>query len=164
MKNTRTSSVMLLFIIGVLLVTNIAMLFWFVLPTAKSAENVTKIETNDSGMAPILRKDVGFSQEQIKAYQNIRSEQRQEVRQLFRNIRAAKEKFYDQISQNNVPDSLKNLLADSIAYHQKNLDQHMFQYFEKIRSLSTPEQLPRFDTAIRKVVQKMINGRNRSKK
>lgn len=165
MNRSTASSKMLIIIIGVLLLTNIAMLFLFVLPSGRRGHS-DRDAIADSGMAPVLRNEVGFNDEQVNAYKDLRQSNRTEMKQLFKNLRKAKENFYYSIYLPGVSDSILMARADSIAISQKELDLHMYKYFENIRGIATPDQIPKYDTAIKKVLTKMIGrqGRDRSQK
>ena len=165
MRTNTNSSKLLLFIIGILLLTNIAMIFLFVLPV-RSDKMHHRPSFSDSGMAPVLRNEVGFTSDQIKAYEVLRANQREDVEQLFKDLRKSKEDFYNGIYSTNKNDSISEVLADSIAISQKELDIHMYHYFTQIRKIATPQQLPQFDSSLKKVLTRMIGrpGRSRTKK
>lgn len=165
MRTNTNSSKLLIFIIGVLLLTNIAMIFLFVLP-ARSDKMHHRPSFSDSGMAPVLRNEVGFTAEQIKTYETLRANQRNDLKQLFIDLRKSRENFYNGIYTMNGDDSLTGVRADSIAFNQKQLDIHMYHYFTQIRNLATPQQLPQFDSSLKKVLSRMIGkpGRSKSRK
>lgn len=162
MRTNTNSSKLLIFIIGVLLLTNIAMIFLFVVP-ARSDKMHHRPSFSDSGMAPVLRNEVGFTAEQIKAYETLRAGQRADVKQLFKDLRKSKENFYNGIYSTNENDSITESRADSIAINQKELDIHMYHYFTQIRKIATPAQLPQFDSSLKKVLTRMIGRSGRSK-
>ena len=88
----------------------------------------------------------------------LRSRQRATGRPLFDSLRISKEKFYALLEQSTVSDSIMHNYADKIAMSQKQLDLQMFNYFQQVRKLCTPQQLPQFDSLIKKTVIKMIGG------
>lgn len=141
---TKTKS--LITIIIFLLITNFAMLIFFIL--------LSKPGLN--GMYISLQNEVGFSKEQLDKYQLLRKEQMEKVRPLFNEVRNAKKDFFGLIYSSNVPDSLLKADADSIAQKQKILDLQMFTYFKNIRNICTPDQTQKFDSVIKKVVVRMV--------
>ena len=88
----------------------------------------------------------------------LRSRQRATGRPLFDSLRISKEKFYALLEQSTVSDSIMNNYADKIAMSQKQLDLQMFSYFQDVRKICTPQQIPLFDSVIKKTVMKMIGG------
>lgn len=155
--NNSTKIKSLITIIVFLLITNIAMLIFF-LATSRPVD--TKQKNRDfNGMYNSLQSDVGFTKDQLDQYQALRKEQRDKVRPLFNDLRNAKKDFYKLIYSSTNSDSLINADADSIAQRQKDLDMQMFRYFKNIRNICTPEQLPKFDTTITKEIGRMVGGR-----
>ena len=61
----------LLIIIGVLLITNIAMLVYF-LSDKKSAKPAEQAKDNRTGVAEMLQEDVGFTDDQIAKYKTLK--------------------------------------------------------------------------------------------
>lgn len=144
-------------IIIFLLITNIAMLIFFL--TASKPADTREKNRDFNGMYNSLQSEVGFTKDQLDQYQVLRKEQRDKVRPLFNELRNAKKDFYKLIYSSANSDSLINADADSIARKQKDLDMQMFRYFKNIRSICTPEQLPKFDTTVTKEIGRMVGGR-----
>lgn len=140
-------------IIIFLLITNIAMLIFFI----ASNKQVKKSNHESSGMYNALQTEVGFTKDQLTKYQELRKEQIQKVKPLFNEVRTAKKDFYALIYLPDITDSLVNADADSIAQKQKTLDLQMFSYFKTVRNLCTPGQTEKFDTTLKKEVARMIS-------
>lgn len=151
MTKTRPLVTIIIF----LLITNVAMLVFFIMN--KPPDNrPKKRDMGSSGMSNSLEKEVGFSKDQLAQYQLLRKEQLEKVRPLFGELRTAKKDFYELLYSSAVSDSLITADADSIAQKQKNLDIQMFRYFKSIRDICAPEQLQGFDSTIKKVVIRMV--------
>lgn len=159
-SNKKTTS--LITIIIFLLITNIGMLVFFVLQ-GNPANRREKIHEN-RGMYNSLKNDVGFSNEQLTQYKNLREQQIKKVHPLFNEVREAKRNFYGLVVSKNAGDSLLNADADSIAQKQKNLDLQMFGYFKKVRSICTPDQTQKYDSLVQKVVERMIGHPGKPRK
>ena len=141
----------LIFIIAVLLLTNIAVLgyfLWFKKPSRQEGPGHGGIET-------ALRKDVGFNDQQIAQYKLLKEEQWKNFRPMFDNMRKAKDSLFSLLSNENINDSLINITADVIAQRQKEIDLRMFNHFRQIRALCTPNQLPKYDSLIQRMMKKM---------
>jgi periplasmic protein CpxP/Spy len=151
----------LVIIIVFLLVTNVAMLIFFM----AISKPIDKRSSGRFGntLYNEMQNNVGFSKDQLDQYQSLRTENRSAVKPLFENVSKAKENFYNLLYNENAPDSLINSYADSIAQSQRILDLQMLRHFKKVRSLCTTDQLPKFDTAIKKVVMRMISRPGKGK-
>ncbi|MCO6497712.1 MAG: hypothetical protein J5I50_08640 [Chitinophagaceae bacterium] len=151
----KSSNKILLLIIGALLITNLVMLFLYVLKP-KNQHFEGRFRGQDSGLVPVLRDKVGFDEQQIADYLELRSRQRQRTSETYSGMTEVKERFYFSIFDNQIPDSLINNIADSIANKQKKVDLGMRNYFIEIRGLCKTEQQPAFDSAFKRVIYRMI--------
>lgn len=151
----------LISIIIFLLVTNFAMLLFFII-LDKPADRRSKDRT-ENGMSNSLKQDVGFSNDQLDQYQALRTLQRKNVKPLFDKVRKSKIDFYELLYLQNVSDSTLAADADSIAQTQKELDLQMFNHFKKIRNICTADQLEKFDSTIKKVIIRMTGRPGKGK-
>ncbi len=151
MSTTRNRN--LLIIIGVLLLTNIAVLAYFLTP--KKASGAAQSEQRDrSGVADQLQKEVGFNDEQLAQYKLLKEKQRQTLKPMFDDMRKAKDSLFRLLSFE-VSDSVMNNAANVIAQKQKALDLQTLTYFKQVRALCTPEQQPKYDSLILRMFKKM---------
>jgi Spy/CpxP family protein refolding chaperone len=149
-KKTKSLITIIIF----LLITNIAMLVFFVMQGKPAERRQRNHESN--GMYNSLKNDVGFSDAQLDQYKQMREEQMKKVHPMFDEVRAAKKDFYGLMNSTQISDSLVNADADSIAQKQKHLDLQMFGYFKNVRAICTDAQKPKFDSLMKKVVMRMI--------
>ena len=155
MKPNKKYKALVGFIILLILI-DVILLIFFILRQSPSEKEVHSRDQN--GMATVLEKEVGFNQDQVAQYLQLRSEQRASGKPLFDSLRKAKESFYALLGQTSTADTLINSYAEKIAATQKQLDLQMFNYFQEVRKLCTPQQIPQFDSVIKKTVRKMIGG------
>jgi protein CpxP len=153
MMNPQTKNKSLVSIIVFLLITNIAMVIFFLVLNNPAQRNSRGKDQN--GMSGMLQKEVGFSNDQLNTYQSLRKAQLDSVHILFDEVRKAKIDFYNLLYTSNVPDSTLGMAADQIAVKQKTLDLHMFNHFKMVRSICTQDQLQKFDTTIKRVIVRM---------
>lgn len=151
--NPATKNKSLVSIIVFLLITNIAMLIFFLVMNNPKQKNFHTREEN--GMAGMLQKEVGFSKSQLDTYQSLRKNQLDTLHELFDELRKSKMDFYNLIYSSQVSDTSVSRAADAIADKQKLLDLHMFNHFKMVRNICTPDQLPKFDSTIQKVFIRM---------
>ena len=156
---TKTKS--LVFIIILLLLTNVALMVFFVLKEKPAKKQWTP---EQGAMYQALKNEVGFSGEQLKQYQELRMQHKENLKPHFNRVNGAKENFYNLLYLPFPSDSLLNAAADSIGSQQKLLDLEMFSSFQKIRNTCTPEQLPKFDSVIKKTVQRMTGRQGKFKR
>ncbi len=143
----------LISIIIFLLITNIAMLLFFLVLDRPARKGSLK---DSNGMADVLKNDVGFSQTQVDNYLSLRKNRYNTIHPLFEQLKKARYNFYDLVYAPQASDSLINSSADSIASKQKLLDMEMLTHFKNVRKLCTTDQLPKFDSTIKKVFVRMI--------
>jgi periplasmic protein CpxP/Spy len=155
-----TKNKSLVSIIIFLLITNIAMLVFFLVLNKPPQKAVRPRDQN--GMSGMLQKEVGFSKDQVDTYLSLRKSQMDTIHVLFDELRKSKMDFYDLIYSSQVSDSSLNKAADIIAERQKALDLYMFDHFKRVRNICTPDQLQKFDSTIKKVLIRMTskNGKD----
>lgn len=144
-------------IIIFLLISNITILIFFLCLSDGRKGFHGKEDRNT--VSVFLQKEIGFNKQQMDEYQKLRATHMQSVKPLFNDIRSAKESFYNLLYINNVADSTVNKAAAVIGEKQMVLDMQMFSLFKNVRNLCTPQELPKFDSLFKKVVEKMTGGR-----
>jgi hypothetical protein len=152
--NPATKNKSLVSIIVFLLITNIAMLVFFLLMNNPAQKNT---HPQGGGMSGMLEKEVGFSKDQLNTYQSLRKDQMDTIHALFDDLRKSKMDFYNLIYSPQVTDSTLNNAANVIGERQKKLDLEMFNHFKTVRKICAPDQLPKFDSTIQKVFVRMTS-------
>jgi len=143
---------LLLLIIGVLLVANIGLLYFFVI-NKKTPPRTPPISPKEKVIT-----EVGFNDEQAEIYDSLRSKQFKTMKPLFREITRSKEEFFSLIYQEGVSDSTLNSYAAKIGEKQMALDISTFHYFQSIKALCKEEQKPKMDSFIKQIVKRIINN------
>ena len=144
----------ILIIVGVLLLTNIAMLI-FVLSDKPRERRVRFFNKEWQGTAAFLEKKVGFTQEQLNAYQQLRARHWEKMKPLLMDMRNAKDSFYRLLYRPEVTDSLLYRAADSIGHKQEAIDLQTFRHFQEVRRLCDPGQQQKFESLIHQVIHRM---------
>jgi len=129
------------------------MLFFFLVLNNQGPRDMHQRDQN--GISGLLQKEVGFTKEQLDRYQELRKNRSDKVHLLFEDLRKAKTDFYNLMSTAKVSDSSVVKAAELIAEKQKTLDLQMFNHFQMVRNICTPDQLQKFDTTIKKVIIRM---------
>jgi periplasmic protein CpxP/Spy len=151
MSTTRNRN--LLIIIGVLLLTNVAVLVYFL--GQKRNSGMEQRERERSTVTEMLQDEVGFNEEQTAKYKELKDKQRERIRPMYDNMRKAKDSLFRLLSYPDTPDSLLNKAAEVIAQRQKELDIETFNHFKRVRTLCTPDQLPQYDSLVLRLLRKM---------
>jgi periplasmic protein CpxP/Spy len=141
-------------LIGILLLSNLALVAFFVFNRPEKKE--VRKEKPGSFMKEALKSEVGFDDQQMTQFEQMSGEHKQQMRPLFEDIGKTKENFYRLLTQPGTADSLLNNSAREIGDKQKHIDLKIFMHFQNIRQLCTPEQQPKFDSLIQRVVRKMV--------
>jgi Na+-transporting NADH:ubiquinone oxidoreductase subunit NqrC len=150
--NTTSTNRNLLVIIGVLLLTNIAVLVYFLWLKEPEKASANK---DKNGMSEMLKKDVGFNDQQLAQYKQLKDSQSNTIRPMFDDMRKVKDSLFRLLGTPNVSDSLLNKAADAIAQKQKALELQTFNHFRKLRGLCTAEQQPKYDSMVVRMFRKM---------
>ena len=146
----------LIFIITVLLLTNIAVLgyfLWYKKP-AGGHDDHGKVKPPPGIEAP-LQNEVGFSEDQLVQYRQMRDEQMNTIKPMFDDMRKTKDSLFRMMSIDGTTDSTVNATADAIAQKQKAIDLRMYNHFKRIRGLCKPDQLPKYDSLIQRMMKKI---------
>lgn len=144
----------LLFLVGILLLTNIMLLVFFV---GKKEPDRPRSGRSDrsSAVREFLKDSIGFNDQQLAQYDQLRQQNREAMKPLFEDLGNAKLSYYRYISQPNA-DSASHSAAAAIGEKQKTLDMAFFKHFRQIRGLCTAEQLPKYDSQVVNIIQKMV--------
>jgi protein CpxP len=148
----------LIFIIAVLLLTNIAVLSYFL--WFKNTDKPDRGGGKGPGIETPLQNEVGFNENQMAQYKQFREEQMKALKPMFEDMRKMKDSLFRMLSNENANDSVVNSIADGIAQKQKEMDLRMYNHFKRIRGLCTPDQLPKYDSVISRMMRKMGKPRN----
>jgi protein CpxP len=153
--STNSRNKNLLFIIAVLLLTNIAVLVYF-LALRKPGERRGGTSDRSRGLTEMLQKEVGFNENQVAQYETLKTAQRERIRPMFDEMRKAKDSLFRLMSDSTVSDSIINKAADAIAQKQRMLDLQAFNHFRRVRALCVnAEQQVKYDSAVLRMFRKM---------
>lgn len=107
------------------------------------------------GFTEKLKNDVGFTAQQMSIYEPRRDRFWASVRRQFDSIKDTKINFYHLMYDPSVPDSILELRADGIGEQQRNLDLFVVKHFKEIRKICTHEQLPKYDSLLPALIERM---------
>jgi protein CpxP len=146
----------LLVLVAILLITNIATLsiYWFKKPghdggAGRDASN------REKRMGQFMVDQMKFDANQEATYWKLRDSMIAIQKPVMDSIRNAKKRFFDLLNQPEATDSLLINRSNEIADLQKKLDIVTFRHFQKVRAICRPDQLQKFDTVIKEIVNRM---------
>lgn len=145
----------------VLLVSNIALIA-FVL---KGKEKKNSGPFGGKDPFAIMVEELNMTDQQQTAYKQLRDQHFQKVKPLFDSMRAAKTAFYSLIKEDDskINDSLVTVYTGRIGARQSEIDRLMFNHFRSVRKLFTAEQQPKFDSLVRRMLQRGKKDSSRKK-
>lgn len=131
-----------------LLLTNIALVV-FMLTGKKGGPGKQSQRPSTSEM---MAKELNMTEAQKTQHQQLREEHLKNIRPLFDSVRAAKTALYNLLKDPSVNDSLAAVYTRQISERQIAIEQLTFAHFKRVRNLFTPEQQPRFDEFVQKMM------------
>ena len=145
----------LLVLVAILFLTNIATLsiIWFKKPPPNNPMNDPG--RREKKMGQFMVDQMKFDTVQAAAYWKLRDSLVTIQRPVMDSIRNAKLSFFDLLNQPHINDSMLVARSNEIAYLQKRLDLLTFRHFQNVRALCRPDQLQKFDTVIKEIVNRM---------
>ncbi len=153
MINKQNRSKIFLAIIGILLVANIALVSFLIFK--KDDSRHYKRMDKKVMIANFLKNEIGFDTVQLQQYDTLSTRHADNMKRTMDSLRTAKENQFKELAAAGFSDSAMSLVAERSAITQKAMELRMFNHIRKIRQLSKPEQLPKFDS----LFGKMLNRR-----
>jgi protein CpxP len=146
----------LLVLVAILLLTNIATLsiYWLKKPDHDGGPGRNPGE-REKRMGQFMVDQMKFDAAQEAAYWKMRDSMMSIQKPVMDSIRSSKKRFFDLLNQPDATDSLLTARSNEIADLQKKLDIVTFRHFQKVRSICHPDQLEKFDTVIKEIVNRM---------
>lgn len=148
----KNSNKILSITVILLLLANIALVVMLV--TGKGFGHKPKTPRPDP--AEMMAKELGLNEQQKATHKLLKEEHMKTMKPLFDSLREAKMAFYMLTKEQELSDSLLNAYGQNITDLQVRIDKATFAHFKKVRAILTPEQQPKFDTLVKKM---MIKGR-----
>lgn len=148
--STQTKSKLYLLLIGILLITNIAMLFFFL---GKRGDDKKGYRGGDKSamMKEFLQKEIGFNAEQLQQYDTLSKLNKEKMKAEFDALKKNKEQQFKQLGTKGFNDSAITEAANQSAEKQKQIEFQMLNYFATVRKLCTAEQQIKFDSLFYKI-------------
>jgi protein CpxP len=152
--STQTKSKLYLVIIGILLVTNIGMLFFFL--KGRDHDHIKPPPRTDRRMMMknFLQKEVGFDSLQLQQYDTLSNRFKEKNKADMDSLKANKEEQMKLLGSKGFSDAAIDSVVNKSAENQKLMELHLMTHFATIRKLCTTDQLIKFDTSFYKIWSK----------
>lgn len=147
MKNSYNK--LLAVAVALLLITNIALVFFMVKGKKKGDDREMKSDPSE-----IMVKELNMTEEQQAQYKQLKDEHLKNIKPLFDSVRAAKTAYFGLLKDANISDSIADIYSQRIYDRQAIADKATFAHFRKVRNLFTADQQPKFDQFIQKMMQR----------
>lgn len=152
MTNAQPKNKMLVIIIAILLIANIATLSFFLL---NRNERQKAGRTDRKGqITEFLKKNVGFSDEQLSRYDTLSRQHRSKMRMILDSLGPGREDIFRNVASQSFSDSAISAAAAAIADQQKAFETKMLRHLKDIRNICTPAQQQVFDTGFYKIISR----------
>lgn len=147
MSSTLRNNKALIFLVVVLLLSNVGLLLYF-LVWKKPGYRHWGGQKGDFSIVDFMKKEVGFNEEQTKQFKELHDKNRDSLKVLGDNIRTSKNELYKLLQQPNPPDSIVNRLAWQLAQNQESMELTMFRHFQRVRAICDSQQQVKLDSLV----------------
>lgn len=138
----------LIIIIVILLISNIVMgaAWWY----NKNYHSFNTKTERPSQMGAYLKTEVGFSAEQLEAFDSLRAQKRRAEKEVYKNIKDSKQELFKSLGASHFSDSAVQYTIDFAADKQRIIEASLLSTLKDIRVICTEEQRAKFDTGFYK--------------
>jgi Spy/CpxP family protein refolding chaperone len=159
MKNSTNKFLIIAVIL--LLLANIALVAFMVM--GKDKKNPAP-EKGGKAVFERLVKEIGMTDAQQKQYDSLREAHFSKIRPLFDSMRVKRQLFFNLSKDDTLNDSLINVYTSYIAEKQIMADKLTLLHFHQVRKILNPDQQPKFDVFIKKMMQRSRRDSTAKKK
>lgn len=143
----------LIFLVAILLLSNIGLLWYFL--SYKKSQHDHRPPPNSAGkggdfsIVDYMKKEVGFNEEQARQFLLLHEQNRDSLKVIGDQIRINKNNLYKLLERTPpAADSTVKSAILSLSTQQQRMEWTMFHHFQRVRNICTEEQQVRFDSMI----------------
>lgn len=151
----KSSNKILTIAVILLLITNIALVAMMVMGKGKKERRGGREQAFE-----MMVKELDMTEAQQKEYKQLKELHLKDSKPLFDSLRAARNAFFALVKDTAATDSMLAMHSQRISERQAAIDRNIFAHFRKVRQLFTPEQQPKFDTFVQKMMQRKRDSRD----
>ena len=127
-------------------------IFWV---ERKSNHDLPQKQENRGATASYLTKELAFNSIQQLQYNQLVLKHRQSTRQIRKEIRNAKDAFFELLSDSSITDDAIKAASKRVSDIEQQLDILTFNHFKEVRTICNAEQKKKFDSIIKNAVEMM---------
>jgi hypothetical protein len=147
--STQTKSKLFLSVIAILLLTNIAMLYFLL---RKDTQHDKKRNFDRVAAAKkFLQNEIGFTTAQLLQFDSIALQHREKMKSTIEQLRFDKEQLLKGVGVASFSDSAIMQAINKGSENQKKMEESLYRNMIDIRKLCTAAQVPKFDTLFYKM-------------
>ena len=147
MKNLTSKTYSIAVIL--LLLINLGLVAYLVIENSSHKKSSDKPDT-----AELFAQKMGLTKEQRAKAKEMREGYFKVIRPMADSLRAVKVAFYSQVNSGIATDSLLDNYQSRINDWQRKINKQTFDHFRDVRAMLTPEQQPKFDEFLQKMMQR----------
>lgn len=133
----------------VLLLLNLGLVGYLVFENTWHKKTTDKPDT-----AELFAQKMGLTKEQRAKAKEMREGYFKVIRPMADSLRAVKISFYSQVNSGVATDSVLDNYQSKINDWQRKINKQTFDHFREVRAILTPEQQPKFDEFLQKMMQR----------
>src|SRR2546428_818906 len=149
--NSSSKTRALVTVVILLLLTNIAMLVFFLGFKGPGRKDNHGGGGREAMMRTFLQKEVGYTEQQLQQYDTLAKIHKESIKSSMDDVRNNREQDLKEISTSGFNDSVIAAAAERSSGRQKDMLEKMFLHFKDIRKLCTPDQQSKFDSLFYKI-------------
>jgi Spy/CpxP family protein refolding chaperone len=138
----------LIFLVVILLLSNIGLLLYFLLwnkPTHKASGP----PKGEFSIVDYMKKEIGFNDEQTKQFQQLHELNRDSLKTIGDSIRSSKNALYKLMQESaSANDSAVSAAIRTLSSYQQRMEMNMFRHFQRVRNICSPEQQVKLDSMV----------------
>ncbi|HNP54136.1 MAG TPA: periplasmic heavy metal sensor [Ferruginibacter sp.] len=157
MKKAIQSTRTLGLIIAILLISNAVTLVYFWSQKSCPPKHGSKEDGRKEMMKALLKKEVGFSEEQLVSFDSLFAEQRKTMEPKMNAFREKKETLLKNLAQLQFNETAMDSTLKLLSEQQQEMERHMIRSMLSVRNLCKPDQLPTFDSNFYKLLSRRPN-------
>ena len=143
-------------VIAILLLSNFLLIYFLLSP-----KDHGKHEAREKVMKEFLKKDIGFTEQQMAQYDTLNKQSKDKIKVVFDALRDNKEQQLKLLAAANFSNSAIASTAAQSSDMQRNIEVQILQQFKAIRTLCNKEQEQKFDSLFYKVLNKDPHNRKK---
>ncbi len=146
--STQTKSKFFLLIIGILLITNIVLLFLLF------NKDGGKRPGGNRGVAAraFLQNEIVFNAQQMQQYDTLAKYHREKMKATYEEMRSSKELIFKDLGKQAFSDSAIGQAVTKSLENQKMMEHSFYNHLLEVRKICTVSQLPKFDSFFYKML------------